>query len=68
MLQLGGDQWEKFYPVMAKEMISGQLQDGSWRGFINAQGNEGRWGSSFTTSTAVLALAVPDQLIPVFQR
>jgi hypothetical protein len=63
-LQLGGRYWEEFYPPMAADLMANQRSNGSWRGGPS----EARWGEAFTTSLAVLALAAPNQLIPIYQR
>ncbi len=68
MFQMGGRHWEQFYPVIAKELVDGQQSNGSWRYGRRQRGKEARWGTAYTTSMAILALAAPNQLIPVYQR
>ena len=68
MFQMGGRYWEQFFPVLAKELVGGQRSNGSWKYGLLQRDNEARWGTAYTTSMAILALAAPNQLIPVYQR
>jgi len=68
MFQMGGRHWEGFYPTLAEELLAGQQPNGSWRARNSRQDQEARWGQSFTTSMAILALAAPNQLLPIYQR
>jgi hypothetical protein len=65
MFQMGGHYWEQFFPQIAEQLMSNQRPDGAWNEERNL---DGRFGRSYTTSLAVLALAAPNQFLPVFQR
>ena len=62
--QLGGQDWEAFFPRVTRQLVSNQRQNGSWR----CVGPEELWGDAFATASAILALASPNQVIPVYQR
>jgi len=65
MAQVGGDTWNQIYPQLARNMIEEQSDDGSWP---LGTGHERNFGSTYTTSLAVLALTPAYQLLPIFQR
>jgi hypothetical protein len=65
MAQVGGDTWNEVYPQIARNMIEEQSDDGSWP---LGTGHERNYGSTYTTSLAVLALTPAYQLLPIFQR
>ena len=65
MYQLGGDYWEKFYPSVVTILLKNQDPDGRWRA-LGLQ--DGRYGDVLTTALAVIALNIPNQLLPIFQR
>ncbi len=65
MAQVGGETWNQVYPQIARQMLDEQAADGSWPLGI---GHERNYGSTYTTSLAVLALTPAYQLLPIFQR
>jgi hypothetical protein len=66
MFQLGGDYWKRFFPPLLKVLADNQHDDGSWD--PEATDQDSRYGSTCTTAFAVLALATPYQMLPVYQR
>ncbi|MCA9238635.1 MAG: terpene cyclase/mutase family protein [Planctomycetales bacterium] len=66
MYQLGGRHWEQFYPTAVRVLLANQRPDGSWP--IDSNGLDGKYGACYSTSLAVLTLAAPNQLLPIFQR
>jgi hypothetical protein len=66
MFQLGGDYWRQFFPSLLQVLTDAQHADGSWD--VESTGNDDRYGSVYTTSLAVLTLATPYQLLPIYQR
>ena len=65
MFQLGGTYWKEFYPVLVKTLLENQRPSGAWEA---ENGPDGMFGNAYTTALAVLALAPPNQMLPVFQR
>ena len=65
MFQLGGEYWARFYPPLAKTLITHQNANGSWQ---PEKGNDSRFGNAYTTALTVLALTPPYQLLPIYQR
>ncbi len=66
MFQLGGEYWSEFYPPLLKTLAENQRADGSWdreRSALSA-----RYGNSYSSALAILALTPPYQLLPIFQR
>ena len=68
MFQMGGHYWDEFYPPMAKTLLASQASDGSWSREAYPHGEDGIFGKALTTSWSVMALCVPYQLLPVYQR
>ena len=66
MFQLGGDYWDRFFPPLLRVLAEAQHQDGSWD-VESVQEDQG-FGNVYTTSLAVLALAAPYQILPIYQR
>lgn len=66
MFQLGGDYWDRFFPPLLRVLTEAQHQDGSWD-VESVQEDQG-FGNVYTTSLAVLALAAPYQILPIYQR
>ena len=68
MFQLGGDDWRRFFPFL-RVLASAQRFDGSWD--VEAAGGykgDGKYGNVYTSALAVLSLATPYQLLPIYQR
>ncbi len=59
MFMSGGKSWETFWPVIRKELIQRQQNDGRWTGDAN---------DVFATSMALIALQVPNRLLPILQK
>ncbi len=65
MFQLGGESWRRFFPAFLDVLADAQHADGSW----DAESvKDGRFGNVYTTALAVLALAPPYQILPIYQR
>ena len=65
MFQLGGRYWRGFYPPLLKLLARSQKSDGSWP--PESLGEQGL-GGEYSTALGVLALSVPDRILPIFQR
>lgn len=65
MAQVGGDTWKEIFPQIARNLINEQTEDGSWP---VGSGTERNFGSTYSTSLAVLALTPAYQLLPIYQR
>jgi hypothetical protein len=65
MFQLGGDYWHGFFPKLLHVLTEAQHANGSWDA---EEPNDGEFGTRYTTALAVLALATPYQLLPIYQR
>ncbi len=67
--QMGDEAWNKFYPFIDEALISHQNADGSWP---EPPGNNELSNYAptpiYSTSMAVLALAVHSHLLPIYQR
>jgi hypothetical protein len=61
--QVGGKDWEDYYAAIKKKFIGMQSQDGSWSRREFQQG-----GPVYQTAIAVIALSVPANYLPIFQR
>ena len=59
MFMAGGSAWEKFWPVVRTELLRRQQPDGSWTGEV---------GGTYATSMALIALQVPNRLLPILQK
>lgn len=65
MFQLGGEYWAKFYPPLMRTLVAHQNRDGSWE----PEGQkDAEFGNVYTSALAILALAPPYQLLPIYQR
>jgi hypothetical protein len=60
------EQWEAYAPKLEQVLIEHQAADGSWP--APPGDDEGKHGPVFTTSMAVLALAVQRHVLPAYQR
>ena len=65
MAQVGGDTWNQIFPQIAANLLAEQSSDGSWP---LGTGTERNFGSTYSTSLAVLALTPAYQLLPIYQR
>jgi hypothetical protein len=64
MFQLGGEEWEKFAPVVYDTVLGMQTGEGYWEG----REQEGQAGRCYSTSMAILALSVNYRQLPIYQR
>ncbi|MEZ6126194.1 MAG: prenyltransferase/squalene oxidase repeat-containing protein [Planctomycetaceae bacterium] len=65
MAQVGGDTWNQIYPQIARNLIQEQTEEGHWP---TGSGTERGFGTTYSTSLAVLALTPAYQLLPIYQR
>jgi len=65
MAQVGGDTWNQMFPQIAASLLSEQTDNGSWP---PGSSNERNFGSTYSTSLAILALTPAYQLLPIYQR
>jgi len=63
MHQVGGKEWKDWYERMVTTFLPMQRPDGSWSGH-----DYGSAGPVYQTSIAVIALSVPMNYLPIFQR
>ena len=61
MLQKGGEDWRKWYPVVRDKLIKVQNRDGSWTGHHCIT------SKTFCTAAAILVLTSPYRYLPVSQ-
>jgi hypothetical protein len=69
MHQIGGRHWAQFFPILVSTLLDNQSPEGAWR--IEAVGSHAMYGNVYTTAMAVMAvmaLTVPCQLLPIYQR
>jgi squalene cyclase len=59
MFMAGGSTWEKNWPKIRAELIRRQTADGSW---------SGEAGNVYATAMALIALEVPNRLLPILQK
>ena len=67
MYQMGDEAWNMFYGSIDELLIKHQCPDGSWP---DPSGDNSREtiGAVYTTSMAILALAVHHHFLPIYQR
>lgn len=65
MAQVGGDTWNQLFPQIANSILEEQAEGGEWP---LGSGRERDFGSTYSTSLAVLALTPALQLLPIYQR
>jgi hypothetical protein len=65
MFQLGGESWRRFFPGLLDAFADAQHADGSWE---SESVKDGPFGNVYTTALAVMALAPPYQILPIYQR
>jgi squalene cyclase len=63
MHQVGGKEWKEWYDRLVTTFLGSQSDDGSWSSF-----DRGSAGPVYQTSIAVIALSVPMNYLPIFQR
>lgn len=61
MLQKGGSDWKKWYPVVRDKLIDVQNRDGSWTGHHCITSR------TFCTAAACLVLSAPNRYLPISQ-
>ena len=66
MHQIGGKSWETWYSRLREKLLPAQAPDGSWP--KNGKLDHSAPGPVYQTSIAVIALAVPQQFVPIYQR
>ena len=66
MHQVGGKAWEAWYERLRKKLLPAQAPDGSWP--KSARLDSSSPGPVYQTAIAVIALAVPEQFVPIYQR
>ena len=66
MYQMGSPYWERFFPRTARAVLAHQQPNGSWE--IESFQRDQKYGNSYTTAMAILALGASNQLLPIFQR
>jgi hypothetical protein len=59
MWTAGGDYWKEWYPTVRDELISRQLNDGSWVDQICAH---------YATAMACIILQIPNNYLPILQK
>lgn len=67
MFQMGGRYWEGFYPGLTRVLLRHQSPAGHWETERRPMGDH-IFGNAYTTALVVNALAVPYQLLPIYQR
>jgi hypothetical protein len=65
MAQVGGEAWSEIFPQIARNLLEEQADSGAWP---PGSGTEERFGSTYSTSLAILALTPAYQLLPIYQR
>jgi hypothetical protein len=65
MAQVGGEAWSEVFPHIARNLLEEQTESGAWPA---GSSTEERFGSTYSTSLAVLALTPAYQLLPIYQR
>jgi hypothetical protein len=64
--QMGSPYWEQFFPRTVRAVLAHQRSDGSWD--AESYQRDRRFGNNYTTALVILAVAAPNQLLPIFQR
>lgn len=60
MWQMGGDDWNNWFPSLRDDLIANQIPDGSWPdSMVNAE---------YATAMGCIVLQTPNNLVPIFQR
>ncbi len=61
LMQKGGSDWKRWYPVVRDKLIQVQNRDGSWTGHHCITSR------TFSTACALLVLAAPNRYLPISQ-
>jgi len=64
MFQLGGRYWSTYFPPLLKTLAANQQPDGSWQPSHTFE----RFGKPYTVALTVLALSLPYEMLPIYQR
>ena len=59
MFLAGGEHWARWFPSIRDMIVEAQNSNGSWRA---------NHGNSYGTAMCLLAIQVPNRLLPIFQR
>lgn len=62
--QIGGDTLDQMYPHIAHHLVANQSSNGGWL----PETREEKYGPHYSTALALLALNVPQSMLPIFQR
>ncbi len=65
MHQVGGKEWDEWYARLKSTLMPKQSPDGSWS---NRDLDGATAGPVYQTAIAVIALSVPAQFVPIYQR
>jgi hypothetical protein len=65
MAQVGGEAWSEVFPQIARNLLEEQTESGAWP---PGSSTEERFGSTYSSSLAILALTPAYQLLPIYQR
>ena len=65
LYQVGGPNWEKYYPLLRNQLVASQQLDGSW---VDNHHRNGKPGHLFATSVACFILAMPNRYLPILQE
>jgi hypothetical protein len=63
LYQIGGKDWDDYYSLIKKQFLAQQQADGSWSRMEPQSA-----GPVYQTAIAVIALSVPADYLPIFQR
>ncbi|GIW70727.1 MAG: hypothetical protein KatS3mg102_0269 [Planctomycetota bacterium] len=59
LFQVGGSDWERYFPRVREEIIAQQSRDGSW---------PSSYGRAYGTAMALLVLELPFRYLPIYTR
>jgi hypothetical protein len=70
MFQLGDDYWKQYRPKLHSLLLSvdAPRSDGAWYAGGPTAFDDARWGPTYCTSMAILALTVEYRYLPIYQR
>lgn len=60
MYLAGGEHWARWWPAIRQELISAQLDDGTW--------DDRSVGPGYGTAMALIILQMPKRYLPIFQK